>query len=244
MESKSYTEVVLSPQRTRSRSSSERPSHQLPVREFRIPKNKQKAEDVSAPDDDAPRADDSRELREYVIPSAQNDLSPARAEPPGPAERSFLPVAEEKATETPPPSTPKSVAPATTEKTVTKKSKPTVSESAVEKVTPAPSPEASENKPPVVEKARKDSSQDPFRDFIIAYDGVFLGHYRSAKRITNRTAFQNVARVLASSTDDFAIEKLHLYKPVRLEVTLPGSLDEITGGQFHWFFDLEPEPTR
>ncbi len=83
------------------------------------------------------------------------------------------------------------------------------------------------------------SNQKPYRDFIIAYDGVFIGHFRSRKRILNRTAFQRVARQMRSTASSFDEAKLQLYRPVPIEVNDPDSL-EISDGAFMWFGDGQP----
>jgi len=88
---------------------------------------------------------------------------------------------------------------------------------------------------------RKASQQEPYRDFIVSYQGEFVGHYRSSKRVTNRTAFQKVARVMMSSIDDFELEKLRLYRPVPLDIEPPESLDEISDESFHWFSKEEAD---
>jgi hypothetical protein len=76
---------------------------------------------------------------------------------------------------------------------------------------------------------------EPHQDFLIAYDGKFLGQFRPAKRITNRTAFCKVARELLRTVEDFDIGKLALYKAVPLHVELPPSLPEVNDGSFCWF---------
>ncbi len=83
--------------------------------------------------------------------------------------------------------------------------------------------------------------QKPYRDFIIAYDGVFIGHFRSRRRITNRTAFQQVARQLHSTTSSFDVRKLQLYRPVPVDVEISESLSEISDGAFMWFADRQPQ---
>lgn len=73
------------------------------------------------------------------------------------------------------------------------------------------------------------------RDFVVSYQGHFIGHYRSARRISNRKAFEKVAALLQSSIDDFDIRELEIYKPVLLAVERPDSIDEISDGSFEWF---------
>ncbi len=82
---------------------------------------------------------------------------------------------------------------------------------------------------------KKATGQKPYRDFIIAYEGVFIGHYRCEKRITNRTAFQRVARQLESALTTFDAENLELYRPVLLKITIPDALSECSDGTFEWF---------
>ena len=72
------------------------------------------------------------------------------------------------------------------------------------------------------------------RDFIIAYDAAFIGHYRSSRRITNRTAFKNVAKRIAEGFEHFDLRKLELFRPVRLEIDL-AVVDESEHDSFHWF---------
>ena len=76
--------------------------------------------------------------------------------------------------------------------------------------------------------------EEHLRDFIIAYDATFIGHYRSSRRITNRTAFRNVAKRLAEGFERFDLGKLELFRPVRLEID-PAVVDESEHDSFHWF---------
>ena len=87
---------------------------------------------------------------------------------------------------------------------------------------------------------RGSSHHKPYRDFIIAYDGVFIGHFRARKRILNRTAFQQVARQMHSITRSFDVRKLQLYRPVPIEVKTPDSLPGVSDGAFMWFSDRQP----
>ncbi len=75
------------------------------------------------------------------------------------------------------------------------------------------------------------------RDFIIAYDGHFIGHFQSTRRIMTRSAFHKVARALLSSMSpsEFDVRKIELYKPIPLRVDYPESLEEISDGSFEWF---------
>lgn len=106
---------------------------------------------------------------------------------------------------------------------------------------PAPAitePARIEKKPRVVRQpkppSRTPSQPEPYRDFIIAYEGTFIGHYRSSKRITNRTAFRKIAQELRESIDTFDMRKLKIYRPVPLEVELPDELPEASEEAFRW----------
>lgn len=90
--------------------------------------------------------------------------------------------------------------------------------------------------PPGAPRARRD-----VRDFIIAYDGRFIGHFRSLKRITNRKAFVKAAQRLVDVIDDFDLERLEIFKPVALAVARPENAEEIREEIFNWF---TPDPSQ
>lgn len=86
----------------------------------------------------------------------------------------------------------------------------------------------------VARRPRKAESNGP-QDFIIAYEGRLIGHYRSGRRVTNRTAFQNVARQLGAEIHGFDIAKLDLFKLVPVRVEKPQTLGELSPDSFRWF---------
>ncbi len=86
----------------------------------------------------------------------------------------------------------------------------------------------------VARRPMKTESNAP-QDFIIAYDGRLIGHYRSGRRVTNRTAFQNVARQLGAEILGFDIAKLDLFKLVAVRVEKPQTLGELNPDSYRWF---------
>jgi hypothetical protein len=58
------------------------------------------------------------------------------------------------------------------------------------------------------------------RQFIIAYDGVFVGFFEATEEVTPREAYVRVAQDLAED-ESFDSEKLSLYKPVLLRSARP-----------------------
>jgi hypothetical protein len=78
-------------------------------------------------------------------------------------------------------------------------------------------------------------SNDTPKDFIVAYDGRFIGHFRSEKRISNRKVFEKTARRLQEGFDEFDIRLLEIYKPVKLKVDTPEDMSKIGEGAFQWF---------
>jgi hypothetical protein len=72
------------------------------------------------------------------------------------------------------------------------------------------------------------------RDYLIAYGGRFIGHYRSPRRITDRTAFRHVAQRLAEGIDGFDPQLLEVFKPLPLNVE-DRSLDAGEVESFYWF---------
>jgi hypothetical protein len=87
---------------------------------------------------------------------------------------------------------------------------------------------------PRARKGREPSGQQQ-KDYIIAYDGAFLGHYRSQRRITNRTAFARIAQRLEECVEGFDISRLEIYRPVPVKVERPDSVSDILDGSFNWF---------
>ena len=74
------------------------------------------------------------------------------------------------------------------------------------------------------------------RDFIICYHGVFVGHFRSQRRISNRSSFKLIAQQLMGILgQEFDPDQLELFKPVALKLQRPPSHDEIADGEFNWF---------
>ncbi len=83
------------------------------------------------------------------------------------------------------------------------------------------------------------------RNFVVAYDGRFVGVFEAEEELTPREAFVRVAGDL-SCRKDFDPEKVQLYKPVLLRSARPpkgakfvsGKLTEI-GGRIHGGRDKE-----
>ncbi len=73
------------------------------------------------------------------------------------------------------------------------------------------------------------------RDFIIAYDGSFVGHFRTEKRITNKKAFQKAATALRDKIYDFDPRQLQLFRPVLIKIENPESIPYVDGESFNWF---------
>lgn len=85
-------------------------------------------------------------------------------------------------------------------------------------------------------RARRKTRQ---RDFVVAYQGKFLGHYRSRRAIAPRVAFAIVARELRKRSGGFAPEHLELYRPTRLSVrNRTGAANTPDDGEFNWFAPL------
>ena len=84
------------------------------------------------------------------------------------------------------------------------------------------------------------------RNFVVAYEGRFVGVFEAEEELTPREAFVRVAGDL-SCRKDFDPEKVQLYKPVLLRSARPakgskfvsGKLTEI-GGRIHEGRDKEP----
>ncbi len=75
------------------------------------------------------------------------------------------------------------------------------------------------------------------RDFIMAYDGSFVGHFRTNRHITNKRAFQKAATALRDKMNDFDPRQLKLYRPVLIKVENPESIPYVDGESFSWFGD-------
>lgn len=74
------------------------------------------------------------------------------------------------------------------------------------------------------------------RDFIIAYDGTFIGHYQAPRRTTGRTALQMVAHRLEEKLGaGFNLDKLELFRPVRLRIDREKVNKDLVEGSFEWF---------
>lgn len=58
------------------------------------------------------------------------------------------------------------------------------------------------------------------RDFIIAYDGAFVGFFQAVEEIAPREAFMRIAQEM-SEKESFDAAKLELYKPVLLKSARP-----------------------
>ncbi len=74
------------------------------------------------------------------------------------------------------------------------------------------------------------------RDFLIQYQGRFIGHFHSRRPLTPKVAFGHVARELRIKTAEFVPEQLFLYRPVKLRVKSPASAEaSASDGAFSWF---------
>jgi hypothetical protein len=107
-----------------------------------------------------------------------------------------------------------------------------------------PAASAPKNEEPVVVLAerepqtKKELPRGPVRqrDFIVEYDGRFIGHYHAVKPLTARIAFGQVARELRTQVVHFTAEKLALYRPHKLRVKgLAAAEVAAAGGEFLWF---------
>ena len=80
------------------------------------------------------------------------------------------------------------------------------------------------------------------RDFIICYDGIFVGHFRSQRRITNRSAFKLIGQqMIGILGEEFDPNHLELFKPVPLKLRGPQSRAELCVGEFNWFVPTPEE---
>ena len=101
-------------------------------------------------------------------------------------------------------------------------------------------PQATEpQQTPKAPRARKGKpTRSEPRDFLVSYEGVFVGVYRAPRRVTNRTAFGIVGRELQRKLGEhFDPRSLELFKPVRLQIDRPESFEEFSHGSFQWLLD-------
>lgn len=81
-------------------------------------------------------------------------------------------------------------------------------------------------------------SDDPTGiDYIFAYNGKFLGHYRSSKRMTSRKVFTRVAQRLSEDLESFDPRRLELFKPTPLKIDREAASDQLHDESFSWFAD-------
>lgn len=72
--------------------------------------------------------------------------------------------------------------------------------------------------PPAVPAAPRRRGE---RNFLVRYDGHFVGVFEAEEDLTPRQAFILVARDLAAADPAFAPEKLEIFKPVLLKAARP-----------------------
>ena len=96
------------------------------------------------------------------------------------------------------------------------------------------SAESSDSAPRNASEDRPKPAATTTRDFIIAYDGRFVGHFRTTRRVSNRGVFKKIAERLAEDIDDFEATKVSVYRPVALKVD-PSVFDESGEDAFDWF---------
>ncbi len=99
---------------------------------------------------------------------------------------------------------------------------------------PAPSGHAHENDDEIDEDDDGEDGDREFKDYIIAYNGAFLGQFRTWKRVTHRTVFKRIAQRLCEEMDDFDYRKLQLFRPVPVKIDLD-SIDDFLDEAFCWF---------
>ncbi len=73
------------------------------------------------------------------------------------------------------------------------------------------------------------------RDFLIRYDGRFIGHYHSAKPILPRLAFGQIAQELKHKLPVFDPALLELFRPIKLRVQGVARALAEAAGDFSWF---------
>ncbi len=97
---------------------------------------------------------------------------------------------------------------------------------------PAPALPAKEGRP------RRRSRRGPrLRDYLVSYDGRFIGHFRARHPLPPRLAFGQIARELRSKLVHFLPEKMALHRPVKLRVSSPSEAEASARGDFSWFED-------
>lgn len=73
-------------------------------------------------------------------------------------------------------------------------------------------------------------------NFIIAYDGAFVGNYRAPLRTTGRAALQVVAHRLREKLGTkFDLDKLELFRPVPVRIDREKIAKDFAEGSFEWF---------
>jgi len=73
------------------------------------------------------------------------------------------------------------------------------------------------------------------RDFLIRYDGAFIGHYHATKPVLPRLAFGQIARELKHKLPGFDPALLELFRPVKLRVLGVARAVAEAAGDFSWF---------
>lgn len=92
-------------------------------------------------------------------------------------------------------------------------------------------------------KAAKRRAPESGRDYIIAYDGSFIGHYRAPRPTTGRVALEAIAERLADKIgSSFELSKLSLFKPVKIRVRREAIDPEVQHGVFDWFGESPAAP--
>ena len=69
------------------------------------------------------------------------------------------------------------------------------------------------------ERRKRSTPQE--RVYVVAYQGNWLGTYRSSKRIQNKTAYLRVAEQLAAEIDQFDLQQLKLFKLTEVVLKQP-----------------------
>lgn len=81
------------------------------------------------------------------------------------------------------------------------------------------------------------SSDPSCTDYIFAYHGKFLGHYRSSEKMASRKVFARVAQRLAETIASFDPLKLELFKPSLLKVDRESVSEQLKHESFNLFND-------
>jgi hypothetical protein len=74
-------------------------------------------------------------------------------------------------------------------------------------------------------------------DFIVRYDGKFIGHFRARRPLEPKEAFARIREELAKMITGFRPELLALFQPVRLRTGGASARAEGPGGELIWFKD-------